>query len=73
MRDFIGYGPNPPNPNWPNNAKLAISFVLNYEEGGENSILNGDSQSETFLNEVKFCFSLFYNLFTFLFSFIIFL
>jgi hypothetical protein len=53
QRDFIGYGPNPPNPQWPNNAKLAINFVLNYEEGGENSVMNGDDASEVFLNEVQ--------------------
>ncbi|KAK4615940.1 Putative polysaccharide deacetylase [Fulvia fulva] len=50
-RDLLGYGPNPPNPNWPNNAKLALSFVLNYEGGGEYSVLNGDSHSESFLSE----------------------
>ena len=51
-RDLIGYGPSPPHPQWPKEAALAISFVLNYEEGGENTVLNGDLQSETFLNEV---------------------
>ncbi|KAJ3091607.1 hypothetical protein HK102_014093 [Quaeritorhiza haematococci] len=50
-RDFVGYGQFPPNPKWPNNAKLAISFVVNYEEGGENTVLNGDAGSEVFLNE----------------------
>ncbi|KAI8916389.1 hypothetical protein EDD86DRAFT_186274 [Gorgonomyces haynaldii] len=50
-RDFIGYGPKTPDPQWPNNAKLAISFVVNYEEGGENTILNGDPASEIYLTE----------------------
>ena len=51
-RDLIGYGPNPPHPKWPNNAALSINFVVNYEEGGENSVLYGDAGSEVFLNEV---------------------
>jgi len=51
-RDFLGYGANPPDPKWPNGAKLALSFVLNYEEGGENTVLNGDSGSELYLHEV---------------------
>jgi peptidoglycan/xylan/chitin deacetylase (PgdA/CDA1 family) len=51
MRDLIGYGPSPPNPKWPGNAVIAVSFVLNYEEGGENTVMNNDLQSETFLNE----------------------
>ncbi|MEP1382653.1 MAG: allantoinase PuuE [Paraglaciecola sp.] len=51
-RDLIGYGQNPPNPHWPNNAKIAIQFVLNYEEGGENNILHGDDHSEIFLSEI---------------------
>jgi putative urate catabolism protein len=51
-RDFLGYGANPPNPKWPNGAKLALSFVLNYEEGGENTVLNGDAGSELYLHEV---------------------
>src|SRR6201994_2016835 len=50
-RDLIGYGPNPPDPQWPGEARIAVSFVLNYEEGGENTILNGDSASEVFLTE----------------------
>ncbi|KAJ3343728.1 hypothetical protein HDU93_006640 [Gonapodya sp. JEL0774] len=52
-RDLIGYGANPPDPKWPGGAKLAVSFVLNYEEGGENTIVNGDRGSEVFLNEVN--------------------
>ncbi|KAH6566478.1 hypothetical protein BASA62_006663 [Batrachochytrium salamandrivorans] len=50
-RDVGGYGMEPPHPRWPNGAALAINFVVNYEEGGENSVLNGDSASEVFLNE----------------------
>ena len=52
IRNFIGYGNNPPIFRWDNNAKLAVQFVLNYEEGGENTILNGDEQSEIFLSEI---------------------
>jgi len=51
-RDLIGYGPNPPDPQWPDGARIAVSFVLNYEEGGENTILNGDPASEVYLTEV---------------------
>ena len=51
-RNFIGYGSNGKNVIWPNNAKLALQIVLNYEEGGENCILNGDRYSETFLSEI---------------------
>ncbi|MBL4828633.1 MAG: allantoinase PuuE [Aliivibrio sp.] len=51
-RDLIGYGQIAPNPNWPNNARVAVSFVLNYEEGGERSILHGDTESEAFLSEI---------------------
>lgn len=51
-RDLVGYGANPPHPHWPNNARLALSFVLNYEEGGERCILHGDSESEAFLSEI---------------------
>lgn len=52
QRDMLGYGSRPQNPNWPNNAKIALQFVLNYEEGGENCILHGDSASESFLSEI---------------------
>ena len=48
LRDMIGYGANEPKVVWPNNAKLALQIVLNYEEGGENSPLHGDKYSETF-------------------------
>ncbi len=51
-RDFRGHGPNPPDAKWPNGAKIAISLVLNYEEGGENNILHGDAQSEAFLSDI---------------------
>jgi peptidoglycan/xylan/chitin deacetylase (PgdA/CDA1 family) len=50
-RDLIGHGSSPPNPKWPNNAKIALSFVLNYEEGGEYTVLNGDTHSETHILE----------------------
>ena len=51
-RNFIGYGKNDHKVTWPNNAKLALQFVLNYEEGGEICVLNGDKHSETFLSEI---------------------
>lgn len=51
-RDLIGYGQYPPHPKWPNQARIAVQFVLNYEEGGENCVLHGDQQSETFLSEI---------------------
>ena len=51
-RDLIGYGANPPHPQWPDQAKIAVQFVLNYEEGAENNILHGDEGSETFLSEI---------------------
>ena len=51
-RDFIGYGANPPDPRWPNGAKLAVNFVLNYEEGSEYSIADQDGFSEAGLTEL---------------------
>ena len=51
-RDMVGYGPHPPNPAWPGGARIALQFVLNYEEGGERSVLHGDPESETFLSDV---------------------
>ena len=51
-RDLIGYGRNVPQAQWPNDAKIALQFVLNYEEGGENCVLHGDAASETFLSEI---------------------
>ena len=51
-RDLIGYGRTPPAVHWPGGARVAVQFVLNYEEGGENCILHGDPASETFLSEI---------------------
>ncbi|WP_022953594.1 allantoinase PuuE [Leucothrix mucor] len=51
-RDLIGYGGKPPQANWPGNARIAVQFVLNYEEGGENCVLHGDKGSEQFLSEI---------------------
>jgi peptidoglycan/xylan/chitin deacetylase (PgdA/CDA1 family) len=51
-RDLIGYANNPPHPHWPNDARITLSFVLNYEEGGERNILHGDGESESFLSEM---------------------
>jgi allantoinase len=51
-RDLVGYGRNPPHLGWPNDARIALQFVLNYEEGGENCVLHGDAGSEQFLSEI---------------------
>ena len=51
-RDMHGYGANPPDPQWPGGARIAVQFVINYEEGGENNLLHGDPASEAFLSEV---------------------
>ena len=51
-RDLVGYGRNPPDPRWPGKARVAVQFVLNYEEGGENCVLHGDAASEAFLSEI---------------------
>ena len=51
-RDLIGYGRNPPHADWPGGARVAVQFVLNYEEGGETSVLHGDPASEIFLSEI---------------------
>ena len=51
-RDMIGYGRNPPFADWPGGARVALQFVINYEEGGENNILHGDAASEAFLSEI---------------------
>ena len=51
-RDLIGYGRTPPHARWPGEARIAVQFVVNYEEGGENSILHGDNASEAFLSEI---------------------
>ena len=51
-RDLVGYGRNPPDPRWPGGARVAVQFVVNYEEGGERNILHGDATSEAFLSDV---------------------
>jgi putative urate catabolism protein len=51
-RDLVGYGRKPPHPQWPGQARVALQFVLNYEEGGENAVLHGDGGSEQFLSEM---------------------
>ncbi len=51
-RDMVGYGKSPPDPQWPDGARIAVQFVVNYEEGGENNILHGDHASEAFLSEI---------------------
>ncbi|MEM1237750.1 MAG: allantoinase PuuE [Pseudomonadota bacterium] len=51
-RDMAGYGQTPPDPAWPGGARIAVQFVVNYEEGGENNILHGDAASEAFLSEI---------------------
>jgi len=51
-RELVGYGEHPPDPRWPGGARLALSFVLNYEEGGERTPLKGDPESEAYLHEV---------------------
>ena len=51
-RDLVGYGRNAPHPHWPGQARIAVQFVVNYEEGGENCILHGDAASEAFLSEI---------------------
>lgn len=51
-RDMVGYGAQPPQVIWPGNAAVAVQFVINYEEGGENNILHGDAASEAFLSEI---------------------
>jgi OHCU decarboxylase len=51
-RDLVGYGQTPPHAQWPNGARVAVQFVINYEEGGENCLLHGDAASEAFLSEI---------------------
>ncbi|MCM2562787.1 allantoinase PuuE [Lutimaribacter sp. EGI FJ00015] len=51
-RNMIGHGPNPPDPQWPGGARIAVQFVVNYEEGGENCVLHGDAASEAFLSDI---------------------
>lgn len=52
VRNFVGYGQNPPQAQWPGNARVAVQFVLNYEEGAENCVLDGDAHAEIFLAEI---------------------
>ena len=51
-RDLVGYGRRPPPAQWPAGARIAVQFVMNYEEGGENCVLHGDPASEAFLSEI---------------------
>jgi peptidoglycan/xylan/chitin deacetylase (PgdA/CDA1 family) len=51
-RDLVGYGRSLPDPHWPGDARIAVQFVINYEEGGENCILHGDAASEAFLSDI---------------------
>ena len=51
-RDLVGYADQPPNPRWPGGARLAVNFVVNYEEGGERSVLHGDKVAETRLTDL---------------------
>ena len=51
-RDLIGYGAHPPQVKWPGGARIAVQFVVNYEEGSENCVLHGDDASEAFLSEI---------------------
>jgi peptidoglycan/xylan/chitin deacetylase (PgdA/CDA1 family) len=53
-RDYVGYGKNPPDPQWPSNARIALNFNLNYETGGEANLLDGDLASEGMLNDIGF-------------------
>ena len=52
QRDFVGYGRRPPDPEWPGGALIAVQFVVNYEEGGESCVLDGDPASESLLSEI---------------------
>lgn len=52
-RDMHGYGEHPPSPRWPGDARIAVQFVINYEEGGENNVLHGDPTAEAFLSEIS--------------------
>ncbi len=51
-RDMVGYAGRPPHPHWPNDARVAVQFVVNYEEGGERCVLHGDDEAETFLSDI---------------------
>ena len=52
-RDMIGYGRRPPHPHWPQDARIAVQFVINYEEGAENNILHGDEAAEGYMAEAS--------------------
>jgi len=54
-RNVVGYGANPPNPKWPNGAIVALSIVVNYEEGAESCLLHGDKASEALLSDIVGC------------------
>jgi hypothetical protein len=54
-RDLMGYAQKTPNPKWPKGAKVALNFVVNYEEGGEKCLLHGDGESEKLLSEISGC------------------
>ena len=56
-RDFVGYGPTPPHPQWPGGARIAINFVMNYEEGSEYSFLDGDGRSEGNLTDGRMTYA----------------
>ena len=51
-RDMVGYGADPPHARWPNEARIAVQFVISYEEGGENCILHGDPASEAYSSDL---------------------
>jgi peptidoglycan/xylan/chitin deacetylase (PgdA/CDA1 family) len=51
-RDLYGYGAEPPDAAWPDGARIAVQFVVNYEEGAENCVLHGDAASEAYLSEI---------------------
>jgi allantoinase len=53
-RDYVGYGANPPNPQWPGGARIAVNINLNFEGGGERSVMDGDGVSEGALNDIGF-------------------
>ena len=50
--DMVGYGRDPPHPRWPGEARIALQFVLNFEEGAEKCVLHGDASSEVFLSDI---------------------
>ena len=54
-RDYVGYGRNPPDPQWPSGARIAVNINLNFEGGGERSVMDGDGVSEGMLNDICGC------------------